>query len=184
MLFDLCSKLKTERCVLSNACEDDTPHVYSASHIKGFNSGMIWDPLACRDKQRISSKKSSKTWVKGQTYVFTVESNERNLIGRVSIRARGSKGLWSIGFWTHPQYEGKGLMTEVVTRVLKFGFEELCATEIEACHETWNNADKGLSERCGMVWRENIPKGCRNHGEWVAEDRFSITREALAGNCV
>jgi len=72
-------------------------------------------------------------------------------------------------------------MTEAVESVLKFGFEELSAAEIEACHASWNEASKKVLLRCGMSWREHIPQGFKKRGKWVAEERLSKIKPAEQG---
>lgn len=178
MLVDRHHKLKTKRCLLRHVTEDDIPHVFSASQVAGFNDGMVWDPPTKPDELLKPYRDNCDAWSSGRAYVFTIESFEQIFIGRVSIRSTESEGLWNIGFWTHPNHQSQGYMTEVVQRILKFGFEDLSATEIEACHASWNEASKKVLERCGMTWREHIPQGFKKRGEWIAEERLSITNQA------
>lgn len=172
-------QLKTKRCILRHVTEKDIPYVFSASRIAGFNDGMQWDPPSSPDDLIEPYKNSCKAWLTGNTYVFTIESHQGIFIGRISIRKTNTDGLWNIGFWTHPDHQNQGYMTESVSCVLNFGFDELSANEIEACHASWNGASKKVLERCDMLWREHIEKGFKKRGEWVAEERLSVTKSVF-----
>ena len=177
MNLDRDHQLKTERCTLRHVREDDLPHVFSASRVAGFNDGMIWDPPANTDELLKPFRDSCEAWASGKAYVFTIESHDQTFVGRISIRKTDSDGLWDIGFWTHPDQQRRGYMTEALRRVLRFGFDELSASEIEACHATWNEASQKVLVRGGLTWREHLAEGFKKRGEWVAEERLSITRE-------
>ena len=65
----------------------------------------------------------------------------------------GSICLWNfsedrkvaeVGYDLHPQYQGKGYMSEALKAVLKYGFEELDLEEIEAFTEKENESSKTL----------------------------------------
>ena len=169
--------LTTTRCLLRHISEADIPHVFSASRIAGFNHGMVWDPPHEQSELLESHHEFCKAWKEGSAYVFTIESKE-DFIGRVSIRSDEKPGLWNLGFWTHPQQQGKGFMTEAVKRILTFGFEQLGAIEIEACHASWNEASKRVLEKSGFIQREHLEQGFQKQGNWVPEERLSIKKSA------
>ena len=177
MIVDSNHMLKTERCFLRHVTEEDIPHVFSATRYDGFNEGMVWDAPAEPSELLKPYQDNCEAWLSGRAYVFTIETHELTFIGRISIRTTDSEGLWNIGFWTHPEKQGQGYMTEALARVLRFGFEDLSATEIEGCHASWNEASRKVLTKCGMKWREHISQGFQKRGEWVAEERLSITRK-------
>ena len=170
--------LKTERCLLRHVTEADIPHVFSATQHDGFNEGMVWDAPLDPSELVEAYKDNCEAWFSGRAYVFTIETHQQTFVGRISIRATDLEGLWNVGFWTHPEHQGRGYMTEALKRLLSFGFDELLAREIEGCHASWNEASKKVLTKCGMIWREHIPQGFMKHGEWIAEERLSIFQEA------
>ena len=170
--------LESKRCVLRHVTKEDIPHVFSATRYTGFNDGMVWDPPAEADELLQPYLDSCDAWLSGLAYVFTIETHQKVFIGRISIRATDSDGLWNLGFWTHPEHQGQGYMTEAVERVLQFGFDELSATEIEACHASWNEASGKVLVRCGLTWREHITQGFKKRGRWVPEERLSTIKPA------
>ncbi len=169
-------QIKTERCILRHVSKEDIPQVFDATRVKGFNDGMVWDPPANPQELLQPFKDNCEAWRTGTAYVFTIETHDGAFIGRISIRSTKSKGLWSLGFWTHPRFQGMGYMSESVRGILEFGFNRLSAKEIEACHASWNVASQRVLEKCGFTWREHIEQGFKKKGDWVAEDRLSIKR--------
>jgi len=152
-------QLKTRRCILRHLTEADIEHSFSASRVEGVNEGMVWDPPGDQSELIEPYRNNCKAWKAGEAYEFAIESHEGRFIGRVSIRRTKTDGLWNIGFWTHPEVQGRGFMTEAAKRVIEFGFCDLEAEEVEACHASWNKASQRVLEKCGMVWREHIEEG-------------------------
>jgi len=153
--------------------------IFSATRYKGFNEGMLWEPPANQEELLPPLDRNIDAWKSGKGYAFTiVETSSDTPLGRISIRQTDKEQVWDVGFWTHPASQGQGVMTEVLERVLQFGFEELNAQSVEACHATWNLASEKVLTRNGMVFVKHLEQGFQKKGEWVAENQLSISREA------
>lgn len=117
--------------------------------------------------------------MEGRAYSFTIEEKSTGrFLGRISVRREAEPDVWNLGFWTHPREQGRGYMSEAAQRVVTFGFEELDAVRIEARHAVWNKASERVLRKLGMILLENLPHGFQKRGQWVAENRFGITRSA------
>jgi ribosomal-protein-alanine N-acetyltransferase len=176
MTIDRNHQLTTERCILRHVSEEDIPHVFAATRFEGFNDGMTWDPPQKEADLLDPYLRNSEAWQMGSEYVFTIESHSGVLIGRIGIGRTDTEGLWNVGFWTHPDNQGKGYMTEALGRVLAFGFDELAADEIDAQCATWNVASRRVMEKSGMMWREQLEQGFIKGGAWIKVDRLSLRR--------
>ncbi len=134
-------------------------------------------PLANERELIAPFEANSAAWASDQAYCFTIEDKEaKAFVGRISIR-RQEGPVWDFGFWTHPEKQNRGCMTEAVAALIQFGFEALGASEIVACHAVWNRASEAVLKKAGMEFVEHIPEGFQKNGEWVAENRLAITRE-------
>jgi [ribosomal protein S5]-alanine N-acetyltransferase len=178
MRFARNHQLKTTRCILRHVSEDDIPHVFSATRAEGFNDGMQWEPPVDQSDLITPLENNSKAWEDDSAYVFTIESQNGEFVGRIAIRSTESADIWDLGFWTHPTWQGRGYMTEAVERILIFGFRELGAREIEARHASWNISSRRVLEKCGFNWREHIPEGFQKKGRWISEERLARKEEA------
>lgn len=176
MTFPTTLTLETTRLRLRLPSEADIPHVFSATRYQGFNDGMLWDPPEHPDEITASLARSLIAWEKGAAYQFSIDDKASGrFLGRLSIRPADQPGRWNIGFWTHPESQGKGFMTEAVGAVLDFGFRQLKAKEIEACYALWNKASERVLHKNGFQFERYIEQGFQKRGEWVAENLVVLT---------
>lgn len=171
--------LETPRLHLRIISQKDLPHVFSASRHPGFTNGMQWEPPEKEEELMAPLLRGIQAWEKGEGYAFTIENKvSSEFLGRISIRKTSTPKLWNLGFWTHPDHQGKGIMSEAVQAVLHLGFEKLQAEEIEACYALWNKASARVLEKNGLQFVRYIKEGFKKHGLWVEENVCSIKREA------
>ena len=167
--------IETPRCVLRRVSRDDIPFVFSASRHPGFCDGMRWSPPATEEELLIPYEKNASAWEQGAAYTFTIAAKVAGVrVGRIGIR-RQAADIWDLGFWTHPDHQGRGYMTEAAAAVLEFGFEVLSASEIEAAHAIWNIASRRVLEKIGMTFVRHLPQGFQKDGQWVEEDLLAIS---------
>ena len=169
--------LLTPRCRLRCVSEADIPHVFSATRYEGFNDGMVWDAPQTMEELQQPLRKNLEAWAAGTGFCFTIESRQgRIFFGRVSIKKVEEDGVWSIGFWTHPQHQGKGYMSEAARAIVDFGFGQLAAQRIEACHAVWNRKSESILKNVGMTFVKHNPEGFRKKGQWVEENLLAAQR--------
>lgn len=146
---------------------------------------MLWEPPARETELIKLYEKSLQAWQDDQAYCFTIETKVPvQFAGRLTIRKHTERAVWELGFWTHPEQQNNGYMTEAVAAVLKFGFRELMATKIVACHVIWNKSSEAVLKKVGMEFIEHIPKGFQKKGVWMDENRLGITLEQWQSNQV
>lgn len=168
--------LETKKYHLRIPKKEDIPFIFSATRYKGFNDGMLWEPPESEDELIESIHRNEETWGE-KGYSFTIEEIEsKQFVGRISIRKTVKEDVWDIGFWTHPEQQNKGVMTEVVGEILKFGFQKLKAEKIEACHALWNKASERVLKRNNFKFEEYLKEGFRKNDKWVEENKLSINQ--------
>jgi ribosomal-protein-alanine N-acetyltransferase len=178
-------QLTTPRCRLRAPSAEDIPHVFSATRVAGFNDGMLWDPPASEEELLEPLRQNLEAWSSGVAFVFTIEMRQdANFAGRIGIRPgpRPRPNVWDIGFWLHPNHQGRGLMTEAAHAVVDFGFGHLQAEAIESRHATWNLRSRRVLDRLGMIEVEYLPQGFQKRGEWVPEFLMRLEKGQPRGN--
>jgi [ribosomal protein S5]-alanine N-acetyltransferase len=171
-------QIKTKRCLLRCPSEDDIPHIFSATRVVGFNDGMLWEPPTHMDELYKPLHKNLLAWESGETFAFTITAlHSEILLGRIGIRKGEQINVWNIGFWTHPEYQRQGYMTESAQACMEFGFNRLGAIRIEASHARWNKGSQRVLEKIGMKFMEYIPQGFQKKGQWIEENKMGITKE-------
>lgn len=167
--------IETERLLLRLPAESDLPSIFAATRYEGFNDGMLWEAPEKEEELLEPHRRLVESRQRGEAYHFTLEDKSlHTFIGRISIRKEDKAGLWSLGFFTHPEYQGQGYMSEAVAAVLSFGFKQLGAERIEACYALWNKGSEKVLKRNGMTFDRYIEKGFKKKGEWVAENLLGI----------
>jgi [ribosomal protein S5]-alanine N-acetyltransferase len=176
--------IETARCLLRCPSAEDLPDIFSATRFAGFNDGMQWEPPATIDELDEPLRENFLAWDEGKMFVFTIaDPASDRLIGRVGIRKTERMNVWNLGFWTHPEHQGRGYMTEAVTAIMAFGFDLLGATHIEASYALWNKSSKRVLEKVGMKFIAYIPHAFQKKGRWIETNKMRINKqEWLAQN--
>ena len=170
--------LETERLQLKFPTEEEISLVFSATRYPGFHDGMVWDKPEEISELNGSLKRNIVAWEQGVAYIFSILDKQTDeFLGRILLRRNRPPAVWDLGFWTHPESQGKGIMTEALGAVLTMGFTSLEADLIEADYALWNIGSKKVLERNGLRFVEHIPKGFLKKGEWVEENRMAISQE-------
>jgi [ribosomal protein S5]-alanine N-acetyltransferase len=171
------STVETARCRLRCPCAADLPFVFSATRFAGFNSGMQWEPPTTIEELVEPLRVQILEWEAGKTFGFTIADLESdNLIGRIGLRKTDRMNVWNLGFWTHPEYQGQGYMTDALTTIIAFGFDRLGATRIEASYALWNKASRRVLEKVGMKFVRYIPHAFQKRGHWIEANKMEITQ--------
>lgn len=175
--------LETENYRLRIPNKTDINFVFSASRYPGFNDGMQWDAPISKSELVAPLEGNRKSWVEGTGYGFTIESKTKppERLGRISIRRTEEKDLWDVGYWTHPEHQKKGVLTEALGAILTFGFSRLSALKIRARYAIWNKASEKVLIKNGFKFSKHLEKGFIKKGEWIRENEFCLTKAQWKG---
>lgn len=170
--------IETQNLRLRLPSREDFPHIFSATRYEGFNDGMLWEPPEHISELEAPLLRSIAAWEEGRAYGFSIErKSDQQFYGKTSIRKTDEDLVWNIGFWTHPQFQGQGIMTETVAGLLEFGFQKLSAIRITADYALWNKASEKVLKNNGFAFVRYIEHGFQKHGKWVPENHMEISRE-------
>ena len=176
MFLPVSFRIVTPRLILRIPSEADIPHIFSATRQAGFNDGMAWEAPEMEAELIAPLERSLESWKIGTGIAFTIEQQQTgDFLGRISIRKTKTANIWNIGFFTHPNHQGKGIMTEAVKAILQFGFTHLKANSIEAAYALWNKASERVLHKNGFQFVRLNEKGLFKKGIWIAENEVAIT---------
>lgn len=83
-----------------------------------------------------------------------------------------------VGYELNKDYWGKGIMTEALSAVVSFAFEEQGLEVLGIFHFTDNEKSKKVIEKCGFSHEGTLRKGFRRRDSAVFDEEcYSITRE-------
>jgi RimJ/RimL family protein N-acetyltransferase len=111
------------------------------------------------------------------------EPGAHDLVGCVGLGIELEMRRAEIGYWLEKSLWGRGLMTEAVREVLRFGFEECKLERVFCCHLTRNPGSGRVMEKAGMrcegLQRQHVVKWGRREDvklygalreEWLRSD--------------
>ena len=79
-----------------------------------------------------------------------------------------------VGYVINPEYRGRGIAPEALSRVLEFGFTELKLNRIEARYIVGNEVSRRVMEKVGMKFEGVRRQSLLNKGDYVDVGYCSI----------
>lgn len=171
-------ELRTARLRLriAKADEQEIDFVWEATQYPGFNDGMLWDAPESKAELMRYAENIAIRWRSGDCFLFTFcDLQEGRPLGRITLEEAGSG--WSVGFWTHPKFQGAGFASEALGEISRFAFEVLAVEELFASHVDWNIASRRVLEKNGFLFRFRREREMGKSGGWVSEETLALTCE-------
>ena len=177
-LFSHIPTLETEHLSLRGMRVSDAEDMYAYAQLESVTRYLTWTP-----HPNIKHTKEYLTYV-GQRY-RTGDFFDWAVVCKEDGRMIGTCGFTSfdftsdaaeIGYVLNPDYHGRGLATEAVREILKFGFEVLKLHRIEAKFLKENNRSLRLMERVGMQFEGYAREALKIKGQYRTVGRCAILR--------
>lgn len=151
-------KLETERLILKPIDESNVEDILKIRSNKTTNQFVKRIPpknnydaldFILTIKKRVQN---NETFYFGITY-----KNQQNLLGTICLyRFSEDRTEAEVGYELLPDYHRKGIMSEALSAVLNFGFNELNLQEILAFTNKFNENSKGLLLKHDFVLQEGM----------------------------
>lgn len=156
------TKIKeTERLILRKVKADDAIEMYNNwAKDEEVTKYLTWP---AHNSVEIS-KKVIKIWIENyediEYYHWAIELKETHeLIGTISLmNVDNHNENCEVGYCMSKEYWGKGIMTEVFSKIIKFAFEEVDFKRITARHDIFNIASGKVMEKCGLKYEGTLRK--------------------------
>lgn len=160
-------KLTDAESMFKNYCNDDEVSRY-----------LTWSPH--RDIDVTNSL--LKEWVDGYTdniYRWAIEHNGEVIGGIDLLDVNLIEKKAKLGYVLSKEFWGKGIMTRIVHRIIKFAFEEVKFKELEAIHALENLASGKVMIKNGMNYIKNIKEECEDSKKDVKAVSFYSLKNPL-----
>ena len=117
-----------------------------------------------------------KQMEEGGCLSFYIIYNEK-VIGDVGfVKIEHLLKMAEIGYFMDQDYSGKGIMTEAVRRLIRYGFEEMNLNKVVIKSATHNIRSLNISKRLGMYFEGTIRANQIVNGEYVDHYQYSILK--------
>ncbi|GAA1356073.1 GNAT family N-acetyltransferase [Streptomyces beijiangensis] len=137
--------------------------VESLAHLRPW---MPWAASYDSDTTAGYLDRAEKDWESGEAYNYAI-TTAGSVIGSCSLMRRIGPGGLEIGYWLHPGWTGRGLVTMAARALLRQGFELAETDRIEIHHDEANQASGAVPRRLGFteVERLLVPEGPATSGD-------------------
>ena len=153
-LFSHIPTLETDRLILRGMRVSDAEDMFEYARRPSVTQYLTWNPHTDPAETREYLTYVGQRYRTGDFYDWAVVDRESgHMIGTCGFTSFNCPhDTAEIGYVLNPTYQGKGLATEAVRRLLDFGFDELGLHRIEAHFMEGNDASRRLMERVGMTF--------------------------------
>lgn len=115
---------------------------------------------------------------KGERYVFAITLKGKDeLIGEIGLHLDKTNNSAQFGYWIGEPFWGKGLATEALSAILKFGFEELNLNKIYATHYPENKASAKVMLNNKMIKEAEMKAHYKIGEEYRDVVQYRLTKE-------
>jgi len=88
-------------------------------------------------------------WLGGGDALYGVFVDDGAVAGGCGLHHRGGPGTLEIGYWLHPGFLGRGIMTRAARLLTDAAFAIPGIEHVEIHHDRANTASRGIPERLG-----------------------------------
>ena len=153
-IFSNIPRLETDRLLLRALCLSDAEDMYDYAHRADVTKHLTWDPHPNIAYTREYLAYISAHYRAGDFFDWAlVDRESERMIGTCGFtRFHYEADSAEIGYVIHPAYWGRGIATEAVEAVIRFGFQRLELNRIEARFMEGNTASRRVMEKNGMIF--------------------------------
>ena len=168
--------LETERLLLRRINDSDVNEVFALrsnpeimKYIPRTLVKTIDDAL-----EHIAMINSKIENIEGINWAITCKDSPKliGIIGHYRIKLEHHRA--EIGYMLHPEYNGKGIITEAVQEVVKYGFNEMKLHSIEAIFAPDNQGSAKVLQKCGFIKEAHFKENEFFEGRFLDSVIYSI----------
>lgn len=176
--------LETDRCLLRAVCIDDINDMYEyASNDEVVEFMTFPKHNSIEDTKKVMNDFFISKYEDGTSYDFGIVYKENSKFIGTSGFVKIVDGVATLGYCLNPQYWNKGIMTEVVTEVMRFAFDDLKVNKIISQYYDGNDKSGKVMKKCNMNYigyeekeikvQGNMTNGILHTYELNKEDYYS-----------
>ncbi|MEO8235311.1 MAG: GNAT family N-acetyltransferase [Flavobacterium sp.] len=172
--------LKSDRLLLRQITSDDVNEIFE---LRSNSETMkyIPRPLVTSIEEAMSHIKMIQDKIEsneGINWAITLKDNSKmiGIIGHYRIRWEHFRS--EIGYMLLPEYHGKGVVTEAIELMIKYGFNEMKMHSLEAIIDPENTASARVLEKNNFVKEAHILQNEFYDGKFLDTVIYSILNNA------
>ena len=149
-------ELLTKRLLLRAIDTDDIDDIFEYSRTENVGPNAGWKPHESKEE----TLEVMKAIFLGKENIWgIILKNCNKMIGSIGLiedPKRENRRTRMLGYAIGEKYWGKGIMTEAVREVVRYGFNDLHLDLISAYCYPFNNRSKGVIKKCGFHYEGTL----------------------------
>ena len=172
-------ELETKRLRLRRLQMRDAQDIFEYSRDPLVAKHVLWDAHRTVADSRAYIRYMQRRYRESDAYSWGIEWKETGkIIGTIGFMwIQDDNNAAEVGYSLSRAYWNRGIMTEALSRLLEYGFEDMCLNRIEAQHETENPASGAVMRKCGMQQEGVLRSRLFNKGRDVDVVVYSVLRQ-------
>lgn len=128
-----------------------------------------------KDMQAVKDRIYNTSIISPSTYAIEFKETGK-CIGEIGFRLNVSSERAEIYYMLHRGYWGKGIMSVVLSAIIKLCFEGIGLNRVEAGHFVGNEVSGKVMEKCGMI-KEGVARGLIKDGDIFRDEvKYGLLR--------
>lgn len=182
-VFSRMPTLETQRLLLRKVAMTDAPDLFAYGRDHEVARHVLWEAYRSETDARMYVRFLQRQYRSGQPSSW-------GIVHKAHLKVIGTIGfMWwnhdhnsaEVGYSLARAYWNQGIMSEVLTEMLRFGFEAMGLHRIEAQHECDNPASGRVMEKVGMRHEGTLRGRLYNKGRYVDVELYAILRDQFRG---
>src|SRR5579884_195017 len=156
--------------------------VQSTEHLRPWMEWISQEPRTVQQRRRMLIQ-WEQDWLAGGDVGYGVFV-EGAVAGGCGLHHRRGPGTLEIGYWLHPAFLGRGIMTATARLLTDAAFAVPGIEQVEIHHDKANSASRGVPRRLGYELVEERPDPRAAPAEIGIDCVWRMTRDAWLGRAV
>ena len=170
--------LETPRLRLRKLNMRDAQDIFDYSQDPQVARFVLWEAQTSLSDARSYIRYMLRKYRLGEPASWGIEWKEtQKIIGTIGFMwIQRDNAAAEVGYSLSRAYWNRGIMTEALREILRYGFRSMNLNRIEAQHETENPASGAVMRKCGMQREGTLRQRLLNKGRFVDVDLYAILR--------
>ncbi|MFB6468157.1 GNAT family N-acetyltransferase [Cytobacillus sp. Hz8] len=177
--FETFPILETKRMILRQLDRRDAYSLYRYFSIEEVTKYYDLEPFTTEQQAIDLIKRLSYEYTLGEQIRWGIQwKNSRDIIGTCGLHEIEREHFKAeIGYELHPDYWGKGMMTEVIAKVLEYAFFTMGLNRVEAFYHPLNLASKKVLEKNGFQFEGILRQRLYKKGKFMDVALSAVLKE-------
>ena len=174
--------LETPRLRLRKLSMRDAQDIFDYSQDPQVARYVLWEAQTSLSEARSYIRFMLRKYRLGEPASWGIEWKETGrIIGTIGFMwIQRDNAAAEVGYSLSRAYWNRGIMTEALRALLRYGFRSMNLNRIEAQHETENPASGAVMRKCGMQREGTLRQRLLNKGRFVDVELYAILRKDFA----